>query len=248
ARHLPETDQRVLLESFLKSDRLCGFELTRAPMLRLKLFQWSAQSFSLVWTFHHALLDGRSFPALLGEVVEAYTELAVGKIAARPQPPRYQRYIDWLAQQEFGTAEAFWRDLLTGFKAPTPLVIDRKGQAENDVHQQGEAWEILSGTATSQLHKLARDHNVTVNAIVMAAWAILLHRYSGEEDIVFGATRAGRKSSVSQADETAGIFINTVPVRVSVWAEAPILNVFKAVRGQWLEMRPFEHTPLVRVK
>ena len=87
-----------------------------------------------------------------------------------------------------------------------------------------------------------------MNAIVMGAWAMLLRRYSNERDIVFGATRACRKSSVAEADETIGLFINTVPVRVSVQGEESPLDVFKAVRRQWIDMRPYEHTPLVRVK
>ena len=82
----------------------------------------------------------------------------------------------------------------------------------------------------------------------MGAWAILLHKYSREEDIVFAATRAGRKSSVPNADETIGLFINTVPVRVQIKDDDALISVFKNVRKLWLEMRPYEHTPLARVK
>ena len=101
---------------------------------------------------------------------------------------------------------------------------------------------------TARLHALTQAHGLTLNALVMGAWAILLHRYSGEEDVVFGATRACRKSSVPDADETIGLFINTVPVRVALAGEEPALAMVKRVRQQWLEMRPYEHTPLARVK
>ena len=66
--------------------------------------------------------------------------------------------------------------------------------------------------------------DLTVNSLVMGSWAILLHRYSGENDVVFGATRACRKSSMANADETIGLFINTVPVRVRLTGEDPVLS------------------------
>jgi amino acid adenylation domain-containing protein/non-ribosomal peptide synthase protein (TIGR01720 family) len=248
ARQLSAADQHERLQSFLKSDRLRGFDLDHAPLLRLTLFCWADASFSLVWTFHHALLDGRCFPILLREGFESYAELEKGEIAARPTPFSYQRYIEWLAKEDFAAAEPYWKNLLCGFSAPTALTVDRKTPSDAVVYQQGEAWEIMDCATTAQLRKLAKEHSLSVNSLVMGAWAILLHRYSGEEDIVFGATRACRKSSVENADETVGLFINTAPVRVRLGGEEEVLSIFKQVRQQWLEMRPYEHTPLARVK
>src|SRR5438093_1570570 len=247
ARHLSEHDQRERLASFLKTDRLLGFELDHAPMLRLTLFQWGEASFTLLWTFHHALLDG-CFSRLLREVFEAYAELAQGDITVRPAPPPYRRYIDWLQQQNPADGRSYWKELLTGFVAPTPLVIDRHAPVEGGPYQQGEAWESLDSALTARLRALAQEHGLTLNALVMGAWAILLHRHSGEQDIVFGATRRCRKSTVAGADEMIGLFINTVPVRLKLSSEDAALSVFKAARQQWLDMRPYEHTPLVQVK
>src|SRR5881396_1901817 len=248
ASHLSEHDQRERFASFLKSDRLRGFELDSAPMLRLTLFQWGEASFSFLWTFHHALLDGRCYPMLLREVFEAYDELAQGEITARTTPLPYRRYIDWLQQESPAGARSYWKELLTGFAAPTPLVIDRHVPAEGTLYQQGEAWEILDSALTVRLRALAKEYELTLNALVMGAWAILLHRYSGEQDIVFGATRACRKSTVAGAEDMIGLFINTLPVRLKLSSEDAALSVFKAARQQWMDMRPYEHTPLVQVK
>ena len=248
ARHLSEHGQRERLASFLKADRLRGFELDSAPMLRLTLFQWREASFTFVWTFHHALLDGRCYPMLLREVFEAYAELAQGEVAAREAPPSYRQYIDWLQQHSPAEARSYWKELLTGFFAPTPLVIERPVPAEEPLYQQGEAWEILDSALTVRLRALAKEYELTLNALVMGAWAILLHRYSGEQDIVFGATRACRKSTVAGAEDMIGLFINTLPVRLKLSSEDAALSVFKAARQQWMDMRPYEHTPLVQVK
>jgi amino acid adenylation domain-containing protein/non-ribosomal peptide synthase protein (TIGR01720 family) len=248
ARQLSEIGQRKRLQSFLETDRLRGFELDCTPLLRLSLLQWGDTSFSLVWTFHHALLDGRCFPILLREVFEAYAELEKAEISARTEPVPYRRYIDWLQQQRFASADSFWTELLTGFTATTPLVVGRHVPAGEAVYQQGEAWVVMDRETTGGLRKLADEQGLTVNSLVMGAWAILLHRYSGENDVVFAATRACRKSSVAHADETIGLFINTVPVRVRINPEDAALSVFQRVRQQWLDIRPHEHTPLARVK
>jgi amino acid adenylation domain-containing protein/non-ribosomal peptide synthase protein (TIGR01720 family) len=236
------------LKEFLQADRVRGFDLSEAPMLRLTLFQWGEESFSLVWTFHHALLDGRSYPVLLREVFEAYGELRTGAISRRSEPFSYRRYIEWLQQENFDAAEMFWKKQLAGFTAATPLVVDRQSPADGETYQQGEAWEQVDASVTSALRTLAKTHDLTLNSVVMGVWAILLHKYSREEDILFAATRAARKSSVPNADETIGLFINTVPVRVQIKDNDALISVFKNVRKLWLEMRPYEHTPLARVK
>src|ERR1700730_830806 len=248
ARGLSEKIRDERLKGFLQADRARGFDLSEAPMLRLVLFQWSEESFSLVWTFHHALLDGRSYPVLLREVFEAYAEFRSGAISQRSEPFPYRRYIEWLQEENFDAAELFWKKQLVGFTAATPLVVDRQSAPDADTYQQGEAWEQIDATVTSALRKLAKTHDLTLNSVVMGAWAILLHKYSREEDILFAATRAGRKSSVPNADETIGLFINTVPVRVQIKDDDPLISVFKDVRKLWLEMRPYEHTPLTRVQ
>jgi amino acid adenylation domain-containing protein/non-ribosomal peptide synthase protein (TIGR01720 family) len=217
-------------------------------MLRLTLFEWGEESFSLVWTFHHALLDGRSYPVLLREVFEAYAELKTGAISQRPEPFPYRRYIEWLQEENFNAAEVFWKKQLAGFTAATPLVVDRQLPPGTDTYQQEEMWEEVDATVTNALRKLAKTHDLTLNSVIMGAWAILLHKYSREEDVVFAATRAGRKSSVPNADETIGLFINTVPVRVQIKDNDALISVFTNVRKLWLEMRPYEHTPLARVK
>ena len=233
---------------FLESDRTQGFAMDAAPLLRVRLLRFSAAGFRLVWSFHHALLDGRCFPTLLQELFAAYEELPAGAPRSRPVPGPFRDHVEWLQRQNFSEADAFWRKTLAGFTAPTPLVVARTIAAGDVVPRRGEAWEILDASSTARLRALADGQAVTMNAIVMGAWAVLLHRYSGEPEIVFGATRACRKSSVAGADEIIGPLINTVPVRVRLSGDDGVLGVIKALRQQWLDIRPHEHAPLARIK
>lgn len=247
-RTLNESDQKARLTTFLDADRIQGFDLNHAPLMRLKLFQQGDASFLLIWTFHHAILDGRCYPILLKEVFDAYEELATGGIKERPAPTPFRKYIDWIREQDMARSEPFWKGLLNGFTAPIPLVVDHMNPVSPARSPQGEVWDEIGSETTALLRTIVSTYDLTLNAMVMGAWAVLLYRYSGETDIVFGATRACRKSSIESADETIGLFINTVPVRAQMNPNDQFVAMVQRLRKQWLNIRPHEHSPLTMVK
>ncbi len=238
-----ESECESRLAGWLRDDRRRGFAMNEAPLMRLALFQIGARESVLVWTFHHALLDGRSFPIVLREVFA----LSADPPLALPSPRPFCEHIDWLQTLHPSASAAYWRETLRGFTAPTPLVIEglpdraaESAQADCDVQ--------LSTATTAALRDLATAHDLTLNTLVQGAWALLLSRYSGESDIVFGATRACRRSSVEGASEMVGLFINTLPVRVRLAPDTALLPWLRDIRAQWIAMRPHEHTPLASVQ
>ncbi|MBD2201082.1 amino acid adenylation domain-containing protein [Calothrix sp. FACHB-1219] len=242
---LSDTEQSTKLQAYLQSDRTLGFELNVAPLMRLALFRLRESVYQFIWTFHHALLDGRSLSILIKEVFAFYDAFCEGKDLQLPQPRPYQDHITWLQQQDWCKSESFWRNLLKGFTAPTPLLLDSNPRDQSGF---GEQAIRLSEKTTAMLQSLAQQHQLTINTLVQGAWAILLSRYSGESDIVFGATRACRHSSVAGAESIVGLLINTLPVRVSVSGEKSLLSWLKELRSQWVALRNYEHTPLVNVQ
>lgn len=245
---LSSTDQEQQVWTFLAQDRVAGIDLDRAPLMRLTLLRKSEASYLLIWTFHHAILDGRCYPVLLKEVFEVYEELLNETIEDRPAPYAYRRFIDWLATLDLAKSKPFWSAQLGGFTSPTPLVVDRLVQPDQGDYRQGEIWDGLEISTTAALKDYAGRHGLTINSFLMGAWAMLLHRYSGEEDIVFGATRACRKASIEHADETIGVFINTVPIRAKITGATSAIETIRALRQQWVDIRPYEQTPLSYVK
>lgn len=239
---LSAEEREATLAEFLRADRELGFAMDQAPLLRLTLFRFGADDFRLVWTFHHALLDGRSFPLVLGNVFGFYDG-----IAPRPAPRRFRDFVDWLQTQQPAGSEAFWRTSLSGFTAPTPIPVEHLGECAAHP-MQGDAECSFSAATTERLRELAQTHDLTLNTFVQGAWAVLLSRYSGEEDVVFGATRACRRGSIDGADEMVGLFINTLPVRTHVGATLDLIPWLKELRAQWIAMRPHEHTPLASVQ
>lgn len=235
-------EQAERWDRLLAADRKKGFDLSRAPLMRLNIVQLAESSYRLLWTFHHALLDGRSFPIVLREVFAAYTafrdDLNGGPQLAARKP--YYDYIEWLRTQDLAQAEKFFREKLKGFRAPTPI----PSTAAADRSAWGVTQCRLPEDLTKKLGAFAQTAGVTVNTLLQGAWALLLHHHSGEEDIVFGATRAGRASTLHDAEAPVGLFINTLPMRIPVRPEAPVGAWLREIREQYLSLRPHEQTPL----
>ena len=125
-----------------------------------------------------------------------YEAFRNGSELGLPLPRPYRDYIDWLQQQEFSKAEPFWRQKLNGFSAPTPLVVDQLASAVgNDGTRLGDREARLSAEITTKLRSLVKENHLTLNSVVQGAWSLLLTRYSGQDEVVFGVTRACRRST-----------------------------------------------------
>lgn len=248
-RKLAEAERGERFQSFLEQDRVHGFNLGEAPLLRLALVRAAAREHWVLWTFHHALLDGRAYSLVLREVFAFYDAFSRGGDAALPPPRPYRDYIEWRRDLDDNSAKSYWRSVLSGFQVPTPLAVTRDRDAEGVTGSVWGAHEIrLSVAATTALKERARETSVTLNTLLQGAWALLLHRYSGEQDIVFGTTRACRKSALGGIDDVVGLFINTLPTLVRVEPEAALLPWLQQLRAQQVTLRDYEHTPLVKVQ
>lgn len=242
-----EQDRR--LEVVLETERRRGFDLSDPPLMRLALVQVTDEAYSFVWTYHHILLDGWSMPLLLQEVFASYDAYSRGQVPQLRSPRPFRDYIVWLKRQSMGEAEAFWRRTLEGFTAPTPLVVDLPVGGEADRQEHYDQQEItLSTRRTAKLQSLAQQHGLTLNTLVQGAWALLLSRYSGEDDVVFGATVSGRPPDLEGSELMVGLFINTLPVRVRVPSDAITATWLKRLQAQQAELRQYEYSPLVEVQ
>jgi hypothetical protein len=247
-RGLPERERDGWLEEYLRADRLLGFKLGEAPLMRGALLRFAEADYRFVLTFHHIALDGRSLLLLLRQVFQVYEALCLRQEPTCTPPRPYRDYIAWLEWQDFSADECFWRELLNGFTAPTPLVVGREGTqvpAPAGYATQGTA---LSEASTATLRQVAQQHGLTLNTLVQAAWAILLSRYSGQADVVFGAIRSCRRSTVEGVESMVGLFLNTLPVRVRVRPESPLLPWLAELRAQSIAVRSHQHTSLMQVQ
>jgi amino acid adenylation domain-containing protein len=198
------------------------------------------------WSFHHLLLDGWSVSAVLGQVFASYEAARQGQPLRLPPSRPYRDYIAWLQQQDLSRAEVFWRQTLRGFTASTPLGVDRTlTDSTSDYHDQ---VFYLPETTTAGLQAQARGQQLTLNTLVQGAWALLLSRYSGQVDVLFGVTVSGRPAALAGVEAMVGLFINTLPLRARVDPEQELLPWLHDLQAQQAEARQYEYSPLVQVQ
>jgi amino acid adenylation domain-containing protein len=243
-RQFSGLEQAEHLAAFLTEDRRRGFNMGVPPLLRLTLLRTGEAEYQLIWTYHHVMLDGRALPLVLNEVFAFYEAFERGQDLDLKLPRPYRDYIEWLQSQDLSMAETFWRSKLKGFIAATPLGVDKAPGLPANVTDYRHQSIFLGEAATAALSKFARNHQLTVNTLIQGAWALLLSRYSGDEDVVYGGVRTTRRSAIEGADEMVGLLINTVPMRVRVTPEIRLLDWLKQLRAEWSAIDVYEHTPL----
>jgi amino acid adenylation domain-containing protein len=253
-RDLDDDALAARTRAFLRADRREGFDLFEAPPLRLTVARVGAARSFVCWTFHHILLDGRSFAIVLREVFSAYDALRRGvdpTTTLPPLPRPFADFVAWTGQQRFSQSLPFWKTLLAGKDAPTPLPPLRRAEGALDGERPGygELVRVVAPTTTKAARALARATGTTLGTVVQGAWALCLNRLTGDDDVIFGTTRACRRSALDGrgADDMVGLFINTLPVRAKIRDDESMADFLGGLRRQSVDVRAHEHTPLVDV-
>ncbi|MBW4454433.1 MAG: amino acid adenylation domain-containing protein [Nostoc indistinguendum CM1-VF10] len=242
-------EQQEHIEADLVAEREKGFEISQAPLMRLKLLQLAEKHYKFIWTHHHLLLDGWSSSLLLQELFTCYQVLNQGEGIQLQNPRPYRDYIAWLQKQNLSSAEIFWKKYLKDFTTVTSVGVEQN--LSNQISEnKNYITQILrlSITKTTSLQSLARQQQLTLNTILQGAWAILLSRYSGENDIVFGGVVSGRPTNLAGVESMVGVFINTLPVRVSINPKESLIPWLKQLQIQQNEVRQYEYTPLIEIQ
>ncbi|WP_268891514.1 non-ribosomal peptide synthase/polyketide synthase [Lentzea tibetensis] len=236
------------LPALLERDRTAGIDLGTAPLMRVTVIRLPDDEIMLVWTFHHVLLDGWSAAQVFGEVCEQYHAITHGgrpELAARPP---FREYLRWLAAQDQRAAEEYWRGVLSGFEQPTALPFDRQPVEAHRTRSTARVRITLSPKASAQLRDVAARNGLTVNTAVQGAWGLLLSRYSGERDVVFGTTVSGRPADLPGVESMVGMFINTVPTRVHVDGARTVASWLHDVQGTQSGSRRYDFVSLAQLQ
>ena len=248
-RGLSSAEQGRRLDAYLRDDRARGFDPAAAPLSRVALFRAAEDSSRLVWTYHHLLVDGWCLQIILNDLIALYERATTGREFTSPPPTPFRSYVEWLSAQDPSRAEPFWRRWLKGFREPTPLGLDR-ASGRSDVSTDGydEQESRLSRETTAALVALGRRHGLTLGTIIQGAWAVLLSRYAGNADVVFGATVSGRSAPVEGIEGVVGPLINTLPVRTRVVGREAVATWLSRLQEGLVEAREYEATPLALVR
>ncbi len=209
---------RPAVESLLGAEAMRPFDLTQGPLWRVCLFQLDPRRHFLIITLHHTIGDGWSLSVLLRELLDHYRALATGQPDLYPAlAMQYRDYVRWqyqlLAEGEIERQLAFWRDHHAGELPVLELPTDRTRPPTQDFH--GDQVQLtLSSRARARLLAFARERSRTPYQTLLTVLVALLHRYSGQEEVIVGTPVANRDRV--ELEPMIGFFVNTLVPRLQV--------------------------------
>ena len=241
-----ESDVDGAVASALDDQWARPFDLRRPPLMRAHALRVSAARWRLVVTVHHLVVDGWSMPTLQADLAELVAARSAGRTATLPPAAPFREFVTWLRDHDTTeAADAHFKRLLGDVRHPTPLGVDRVSRVSVEAGPSGRVERYLRGDPGRQPDVLARRRGLLPSTIAHAAWGLLLARCAGTPDAVFGTTVSGRPAELPGVTERVGMFVNTVPVRISVDGGLPVGPWLAAVQEQLIAGRVFEHTPVV---
>ncbi|MBB6571211.1 amino acid adenylation domain-containing protein [Kribbella sandramycini] len=231
-------------EQFLAAERGEPFDFETPPLIRFTLLEHGHETWTLVMSFEHILLDGWSINSLLAEILNSYGDPGYGD---RVPPASFRSYLDWVDDQDPRAAYRAWDDYLAELTGPTllcPDFVDR-GDAQGAM---GELTLDLTPAEAATVFQAARDAKVTAGTLLQTAWGITLSRLVGSNDVVFGNTVSGRPPALADADRIIGLLFNTVPMRVSLPPFATNRELLAQVQSELLGVIDHPQATLTQIQ
>ncbi|VVE25297.1 non-ribosomal peptide synthetase [Pandoraea anhela] len=257
--------QHARLNARFAAERAEGFSFAHAHRPRLALVRVGEARWWLLWSSHHVALDGWSTGLVLSDVMSRYAALASDAATSgdgtsatastasppsaptAPTAPSFAEFAVWQRELDATASLNHWRELLDGVGAPTPLPAAREPHARVDARGHGEAAWTLAPAQWQSWCDAARRAGVTPGTLCQGAWALLLARYAGLRDVVFGVTASGRSAAVPGIERMAGLFINTLPVRATLDPRRTVAQWLRDLQTQTAQSREHEHVALASI-
>ena len=227
------------------------FDLARGPLFRASLLQIEDDRHLLMMTTHHIAFDGWSAAILFTELQKLYDAFSSGRPSPLPELlAQYSDFSRW--QRAFAGSDVlkdkleYWKRQLDG---DWPMLSLPSGRIEPavrsaDLHGATETF-TLPESLKDKLTALARAEGISLFMVLLSAFHALLHRYSGQENIIVGVPFAGR--SLVETEELIGCFINTLPVRADLSGSPSCRELISRVRQTLLEAHANQDMPFERV-
>ncbi|MBJ8343263.1 non-ribosomal peptide synthetase [Antrihabitans sp. YC2-6] len=233
------------IDRVLGLDRAERFDMSKPPLLRLRLVRTAAESYRLVISCHHILVDGWSMPLLIQDLFVLYAANADASVL--PPVRSYRDFLAWLGRQDRPASHAAWANALAGVDEPT-LVAPALDPNEAHTPETVAVTIELPVAETTALTELSREQGVTLSTIVSTAWGVLLAGMTGRDDVIFGTTVSGRPAQIAGVESMLGLFINTLPMRVKLNPAESIAALLDRIQGQQTALLDHQYVGLAEIQ
>ena len=242
---LPNEERQQRAAQLAQQEAVRRFDLADGPLVRPALLRMSDADHIVICTMHHIIADGQSFEVVIAELSQLYAAVNDGRPS--PVPELNVQYVDYAAWQrqwlEGGEMErrlGYWRKQLAD--APRRMSLPQQQTRRKVQGFRGARQDVtLMPELVERVKELTRREGMTLLMTLLAAYVLLLKRYTGDEDIVVGSTYANRERP--EAAKVIGILANTLVFRVSLAGAESFREVMQRVRAMCLDAYSHQLTP-----
>ncbi|AOM39409.1 non-ribosomal peptide synthetase [Xenorhabdus hominickii] len=240
-RHHDPIEAEQLCLQRLTEDLAEEFTLDHGALYRITVLQLPDGEAQLLFSHHHAILDGWSVRLMLTTVESLYHR----SNDALPPAPAFKSFIRW-QQQNRKSCFDYWQAQLAAVNVATPLPAAHPVRSASQLKQR-YAFQ-LSAELSEQLAATGRHHRLTISTLIQGAWALLLQRYSQQNECLYGMTVSGRQAELAGIDKMVGLLISTLPVHITANANQPVVHWLTAIQQQQRENEKFSDVSLAELK
>ena len=238
-------DKEQWLDEFISEDRNNGFNLAKELPTRISLIRIKDNSYKIVWTHHHIILDGWSVGIILEDIFDVYKHIKVDKNYLVESKNNYEEYIKWLNSQDKEEGIEYWAKYLEGYNREVMIPRTREVSKE---YLSRERYIEIPEEITKSIVNIANNNKVTVNTVLQNIWSIILAKYNNTDDVVFGSVISGRENITEIVDKMAGLFINTIPTRVVLDKDKSFRDMLKITQERNLESIKYNYMNLSEIQ
>ncbi|MDY8049712.1 condensation domain-containing protein, partial [Paenibacillus polymyxa] len=158
----------------------------------------------------------------------------------------YSQYIEWLEQQDRQAASGYWSKVLEGYEEQSRLP---QAKIQGKTEYQAKRLDFdLGADLTAGIQRVAKRYQVTINTLMQTVWGLLLQKYNGTDDVVFGSVVSGRPADIPNVEHIIGLFINTIPVRIRSQVDSLFSDVMKQTQEQSIASHAYDTYPLYEIQ
>jgi amino acid adenylation domain-containing protein len=244
-----ETEQELQARQLAEKEVLQPFDLTHAPLLRLKLYILSKGKNLLLVTIHHTIADGWSLGVFLKELILFYQNISSGTSYSLPGLSiQYSDFANWQTNttriNSMQSSLNYWKNQLSGELPALELPTDHSRSSKQTFTGATHRF-VLSKSLTASLEKFCQQEDVTLFMTLLTTFDILLHRYSGQDDILVGTPVANR--NLREIEDLIGVFINTIVLRTNMEGDPGFRELLNQVKDVSLNAYAHQDLPFEKL-
>ncbi|WP_237276456.1 non-ribosomal peptide synthetase [Tenacibaculum ovolyticum] len=240
------TDEYLnFINEYREKDIEKGFDLLKDPLIRITIVKRDENLYDFLWSYHHIILDGWCHSVLFHELQEIYFSLKENRnVTLLPSVP-FGNYVKWLEKKDLNESLNYWKEYLKGYEhvAEIPRIINKDyleiNKTEEKLKFNKETYRVLN--------EIAKENKITLNDIFQSIWGLLIARFSGSNEIVYGNVVSGRPAELEGVERCLGMFINTIPVRLQFKEEDTLLDLTHKIHDDFLNGLPHHYNSLVDI-